>query len=298
MQCYAVMKIILKEFIKKKCSPKNQVLCSYFIKTFLFWKFETTDTNFWQEDNFRECIERSISDFAQCLHDGELRHYFIPRFNLLSVKLTREAQRELLQLYDIVIQHDISILRECKTFQPVWSKFLSADENQISIRRNALKTNFIQNDELMQLYNGLLVAYSFADHVSENLFKHFLGEELFSIFSDTFNLLIKRERTTQEPIISSILSLLCKSHLKSLVVKQILLHKYLKSLIKPYPRQNKKFYKIHQMAHNESPACDLSTNKIWYAIMLMSRRDFTSALTIVNNVLSSIPPFLFVYVRS
>ena len=109
MQCYAVMKIILKEFIKTKCSPNNQVLCSYFIKTFLFWKFETTDTNFWQEDNFRECIMYSITEFAHCLHDGVLPHYFIPRFNLLSVKLTREAQRELLQLYDIVIQHDISI---------------------------------------------------------------------------------------------------------------------------------------------------------------------------------------------
>ena len=36
IQCYAVMKIILKEFIKVQCNPQNQVLCSYFIKTFLF----------------------------------------------------------------------------------------------------------------------------------------------------------------------------------------------------------------------------------------------------------------------
>ena len=38
IQCYAIMKILLKEFIKVKCNPQNQVLCSYFIKTFLFWK--------------------------------------------------------------------------------------------------------------------------------------------------------------------------------------------------------------------------------------------------------------------
>ena len=36
MQCYAVMKILLKEFINVKCSPQNRVLCSCFIKTFLF----------------------------------------------------------------------------------------------------------------------------------------------------------------------------------------------------------------------------------------------------------------------
>ena len=40
IQMYAVMKLILKEFIKPNCSAGNYVLCSYFIKTFLFWKFE------------------------------------------------------------------------------------------------------------------------------------------------------------------------------------------------------------------------------------------------------------------
>ena len=295
MQCYAVMKIILKEFIKKKCSPKNQVLCSYFIKTFLFWKFETTDTNFWHNDNFRECIRYLIIEFVQCLHAGVLRHYFIPRFNLLSVKLTREAQSELLQLYDIVIQYDISIFRECKTLQPVWSKFLSADENQISIRHTALKFYFLQNDEHIQLAYHTLVVMSFP-FLSGNAIKHLMGEEL-SILGDMFNFLWEGAIITQEHIITSILSLPCKSHLKYLVVKGILWDKYLQSLIKPYSRQNKKFYKIHQMTHNESSHFDVSTSKIWYAIMLMSTRDFTTVLSIVNNVLSSIPPFICVYVH-
>ena len=289
MQCYAVMKIILKEFIKKKCSPKNQVLCSYFIKTFLFWKFETTDTNFWQQNKFRECIRCSITEFAQSLHDGVLRHYFIPRFNLLSVKLTREAQRELLQLYDIVIQYDISILKECKTFQHVWSKFLSADENQISIRRNALKTYFIKNDELILQKCIELVSVS-SNHNSENYMKPFSGEDLFNHLAGTW-LLMTGVRTTRKHVISSISSLPCKSHLKTLIFKQILWDKYLKSVIQLHPGKNKMMYKIHHAAHNESSTFDLSTNKIWYAIMLMSTRDFSSALSIVNNVLSSIPPF-------
>ena len=85
------------------------------------------------KDNFREYIRYSITEFANCLHDGELRHYFILRFNLLSVKLTRVTQRELQQLFDIVIQYDMSILKECETLRPVWSKFLSADKNEICI---------------------------------------------------------------------------------------------------------------------------------------------------------------------
>ena len=102
---------------------------------------------------------------------------------------------------------------------------------------------------------------------------------------------MKGLQKARENITSSILSLPCKSHLKPLVVKQILWEEYLKSFIKPYPQQNKKFYNLQQVAHNELSTFDLSTSKIWYAIFLLSKQDFTSALKTVNNVLSSIPPF-------
>ena len=123
IQCYALMKIILKEFVKKKCSPQNQVLCSYFIKTFLFWQYETNDLDFWQINNLRGCFMYLLTEFVSSLSDGVIRHYFIPRFNLLSVKLTPEAKTELLQLFDSIIQSDISILRECTILKDVWAKF-------------------------------------------------------------------------------------------------------------------------------------------------------------------------------
>ena len=130
MQCYAIMKIILKEFIKVRCNPQNQVLCSYFIKTFLFWKYEETELNFWRADNLRECMKYLLSDFSKCIREGVLRHYFIPRFNLLSIKLTRSAQINLLQLFDIIIESDLSVLKECRTLQNIWSDFLEIREKQ------------------------------------------------------------------------------------------------------------------------------------------------------------------------
>ena len=117
IQCYAVMKIILKEFIKVRCSPPNYVLCSYFIKTFLFWKFEVTESTFWRAENFRACISFLLVEFTKCIRNRELPHYFFPSFNLLSVKLTREAQRELLPILQTAIEHDIAILRECNTLR-------------------------------------------------------------------------------------------------------------------------------------------------------------------------------------
>ena len=117
MQCYAVMKIILKEYIKKHCSDENQILCSYFIKTFLFWKFETTELNFWRKENFIECFSYLLFEFYQCLLEGNIRHYFIPEFNLLSVKLTPNAQSELLKVYGNILQRGVSIMKECKSLK-------------------------------------------------------------------------------------------------------------------------------------------------------------------------------------
>ena len=119
MQCYAVMKIILKEFINPHCSPPCRVLCSYFIKTFLFWECEKSDASFWCKENFRECVVRLLSDFCECVRIRSLQHYFIPSFNLLSVKMTDQAQMELLRIFDRILQSDISIIKECKTLNKI-----------------------------------------------------------------------------------------------------------------------------------------------------------------------------------
>ena len=48
---------------------------------------------------------------------------------------------------------------------------------------------------------------------------------------------------------------------------------------------------MHQVSQSEFSNFDISTSKLWYAIVLLSKRNFTSALSIVNGVISSIPPF-------
>ena len=78
IQCYAVLKIILKEFIKLRCRPQNYVLCSYFVKTFLFWKFESTNLQFWNSSNFRACVKYLLVEFTKDIQGAVLRHYFFP----------------------------------------------------------------------------------------------------------------------------------------------------------------------------------------------------------------------------
>ena len=151
LQCYAVMKLILKEFVKVKCSENTKdVLCSYFIKTFLFWQYEETEQSFWQTTNLRKCLNYLLYDFVRCIRIGLLRHYFIPRFNLFEIKLTPDARRELLQIFDIVIQSDLTIMRKCVSLKNVWLKFIQRWDNvQTHTIRHLQARHIADNDKLL-----------------------------------------------------------------------------------------------------------------------------------------------------
>ena len=259
-QCYAVMKIILKEFIKVKCSQENQVLCSYFIKTFLFWKYETTEMSFWREENIRECIKYLLVMFSQCIQVGVLRHYFIPKFNLLSVKLTRAAQTELLQCFDVIIQSDVHILKECETLQNVWSEFLTVGENRNIVISNLKRHYKLKADKCMKEKVRLLNLYIESGSIAPY-------------------------------IIKAIMSLTCKTPLHALILKKYLFQTHLRSLIDLHDSDNKVLYQLGQIAQNGTYSFDLSTHKLWYAILLYMKGDYSSTLNMVNEVLSSIPPF-------
>ena len=298
LQCYVLMKIILKEFIKVKCSPQNQVLCSYFIKTFLFWKYEIKDLSFWQENNLRECIKYLLIEFGQCLNEGVIQHFFFPSFNLLSVKLTPEAKIELLQLFDIIIQSDITILRECETLKTVWSNFVSFNGNQNTFCTcsgihcdNKHRRDFLMHDRIMmQMFFNLWITT--ASDLNESLC---IGLAPLRISSTVMHQCINLSSSPHQ-LINQIVTLPCKTRLKSLSLKavffkNVILEKYL-SAIKTSSLENRDVYGILQFtAHDKSVSYDISTCKLWCSIFLLKKRDYTSTLRIVNQVLSSIPPF-------
>ena len=270
MQCYALMKIILKQFIKVRCNPQNQILCSYFIKTFLFWKYETTEANFWREDNLRECMKYLFTEFSKCIREGLLRHYFIPRFNLLSVKVTPAAQRELLQLFHIVIESDVSILKKCECLQDTWSIFLQIinDGNDIFA--------FVKCDKniLFGPINDKCIFESF----------DLLNSDIGRWYPDSFN-----------KVFCQVLSPACKTPLQDFVLKRLLFDRYISSATNTCSSRNKYRYKLQRKAALEMFSFDISTCKLECAILLYMAGEYQLTLRIINQVLSSIPPFVFHY---
>ena len=57
---------------------------------------------------------------------------------------------------------------------------------------------------------------------------------------------------------------------------------------------NKYMYKLNRLA-NGSMSFDISTCKLWYALVLITKKDYLSCLKIVNEVLSTIPSYALLF---
>ena len=273
IQCYAVLKLILKEFINPNCSPSNRVLCSYFIKTFLFWEYEETNPSFWCKENFKECVMRVLSDFCECIRMRSLRHYFIPSFNLLSVKMTDQAQMELLRIFDIILQSDISIIKECKTLNETWVECLNNEVGTTDVA-GTVKRILLQKDMCMM---GAIEDIQCAV-LKLHLHNHnFAG--LFMLTSQ-FNYHFRMQHTVN------------KTNLLLFAFKLMLIYS---SILLTYSQLqrvgNKIVYPRHRFLQSNVSGIDLSTCKLWYAMLMTKFRDYTLSLRIINKVLSSISPF-------
>ena len=267
IQCYAVMKIILKEFINPHCSPDNHVLCSYFIKTFLFWKYEGKDPSFWSQENIRVCIMYLLADFRECILRGSLKHYFIPEFNLLSVKLTTETRREILRILDILLKSDISIIKECNTLSNVWNKFVNHSES--GTRESVLRGqgNILKTDACL-MHNILKSQYALL-----NISQSDLVSLVYRFVSQGF----------QNVQITCLLSF----------VVQMILFLLSNSVVGNYISQNvnRTVYRSCQYLRLNSRGFDISTYRLWYAMLMTIRSDYQLSLDVLNTMLSSMPPF-------
>ena len=94
-----------------------------------------------------------------------------------------------------------------------------------------------------------------------------------------------------DQIISQFQTFPAKTCLKTLLIKRFHFEKFFRSSVVLNPG-NKEIYRLHTLAYDESSSLDISTCKLWYAIVLAMKKDYAAALSIVEQVLSSIPPFV------
>lgn len=92
---YVLMKM-LKDVISRFLHCQ-ELLCSYFMKTIVFWLSEETPPKKWRPENLISCFMRCFSRLIYCVEYSVCPHYFIPENNLFRNKIKGQARLILLE---------------------------------------------------------------------------------------------------------------------------------------------------------------------------------------------------------
>ncbi|XP_061190451.1 uncharacterized protein LOC133198370 [Saccostrea echinata] len=98
--CYGLFKFFLNEVINSQ--NNNPVLCSYFIKTVVFWAIQSDNSLTWNPDNLLSHFWKCFKLLIYWIRIGECPNFFIPENNMFRVKVIGSLQTSLFsQLYDL-----------------------------------------------------------------------------------------------------------------------------------------------------------------------------------------------------
>ncbi|XP_062567232.1 uncharacterized protein LOC134229501 [Saccostrea cucullata] len=92
--CYGLLKIFLKEVISN--NVEDPLLCSYFIKTTMFWLIQIAHLN-WCPNNLLGCFWMCFKYLIFCVYRGKFANFFIPQNNMFKNKIVGAARESLLE---------------------------------------------------------------------------------------------------------------------------------------------------------------------------------------------------------
>ncbi|XP_062569172.1 uncharacterized protein LOC134231246 [Saccostrea cucullata] len=91
---YGIFKLLVKEAFRET----RNVLCSYFMKTVLFWCIEETPKEWWRQERLVSCIEICFKRLISWVSNGCCPNYFVRENNMFLGKLD-EVERESLFIH-------------------------------------------------------------------------------------------------------------------------------------------------------------------------------------------------------
>ena len=113
--CFGLLKIFLKEAIDVNEDIKG-LLCSYFLKTALFWEIVTNGLE-WHASNFLSCFWICFQRLLYWINNEYCPNFFIPENNMFSGKVRGAARIRLLSYLVPLYQEGYSCLLRCPSIQ-------------------------------------------------------------------------------------------------------------------------------------------------------------------------------------
>ena len=113
--CYGLLKIFLKEAIDVNTEIKG-LLCSYFLKTALFWEITTGHAQ-WNASNFLSCFWKCLQRLLHWITNEYCPNFFIPENNMFAGKVHGAARKRLLLYLAPLYKEGYNCLLRCRSIQ-------------------------------------------------------------------------------------------------------------------------------------------------------------------------------------
>ncbi|XP_052678229.1 uncharacterized protein LOC128159209 [Crassostrea angulata] len=88
---YGIFKLLVKEAFRDKW----EVMCSYFMKTLMFWTIEETPKDLWRKERLVSCIEICFKRLIAWVDNGFCPNYFVRENNMFHGKLHEKARESI-----------------------------------------------------------------------------------------------------------------------------------------------------------------------------------------------------------
>ncbi|XP_053385430.1 uncharacterized protein LOC123539254 [Mercenaria mercenaria] len=103
IQCYILMKMILKAFINPQC---DSVLSSFMCKTALFHCIQNTHSNNWRQSNLLACLTCCLVVLQNFVRQENCPHFIIPENNLMAGRISPHNKHKVLEVLQNIIQSE------------------------------------------------------------------------------------------------------------------------------------------------------------------------------------------------
>ncbi|XP_052721361.1 uncharacterized protein LOC128192602 [Crassostrea angulata] len=99
---YGLLKIFLKEVVNQQSEDTNKLLCSYHMKTTIFWAIQQNTLPYWCPQNLLASFWICFKLLLKWVYEGICPNFFIPQNNLFLTKVHGPTQNRLfLQLHEL-----------------------------------------------------------------------------------------------------------------------------------------------------------------------------------------------------
>uniref|UniRef100_K1P1I3 Uncharacterized protein C3orf59-like protein n=1 Tax=Magallana gigas TaxID=29159 RepID=K1P1I3_MAGGI len=99
---YGLLKLFLKEVMNQQSEETNKMLCSYHMKTTIFWVIQQNTLPHWCPQNLLVGFWVCLKVLLRWVYEGVCPNFFIPQNNLFLTKVHGSAQNRLfLQLHEL-----------------------------------------------------------------------------------------------------------------------------------------------------------------------------------------------------